>query len=211
MMGFSTQSSVSQYFKGNIPLNVNALLKFCEIFGCQPNEISPSLSREIKETAKALFSLEEPRAQYIHDLEAHSGAVAIRKVIFKVSAGIAGFSVEYLDNGDGEPIFQPRSWFEKRGIDPSKVYAARVSGKSMEPKYFEGDVVMIDTGNTRRDKGAPFALNHNGEFVVKRLRYVHRRWWLASDNPDQKKYSPEECGDSTYIIGRIVLHVSETL
>lgn len=155
--------------------------------------------------------VEEPRSKYIADLEQHSGAVAVRKVIFKISAGIAGFAVEYLDNGDGEPIFQQQSWFDKRGIDPSKVYAAKVSGHSMEPKYVEGDVVFIDTGDTKREKSAAFAFNHEGEFTIKRLRYEMRRWYLVSDNPDQKKYPPALCGDGTYILGRIVLHVSETL
>ena len=150
-------------------------------------------------------------SQFIPDLEAHPGAVAVRKVIFKISAGIAGFSVEYLDNGDGEPIFQPESWFSKRGIDPTKVYAARIGGHSMEPKYLEGDVVMIDTGDTKREKDAVYAFNHEGEFTIKRLAYKLRRWYLVSDNPNQKAYAPQECTDATYILGRVVLHQSESL
>jgi len=138
------------------------------------------------------------------DLESTPGAIQVRKVIFKISAGIAGFAVEFRDNGEGAPLFYPKAWAEKNRLDPAKLYAVRVSGSSMEPTIQPDDVVVVDTGNTKRERGALCALNHEGEFTVKRLRYEHRRWWLMSDNPDQKGYPPKECSEGTYILGRVV-------
>lgn len=140
----------------------------------------------------------------IDDLESTPGLIAVRKVEFKISAGIAGFSVDFVDNGDGAPIFLPKSWADSKRIDPTKLYAARCSGHSMEPGMLDGDVVVVDTGNAKRERNVVFALNHGGEFTVKRLRYEHRRWWLISDNPSQSDYPPVECDGDTYIIGRIV-------
>lgn len=39
-----TQSAVSQYLLGRIALNLETLLKFTTLFGCRPEEISPSLA-----------------------------------------------------------------------------------------------------------------------------------------------------------------------
>lgn len=208
LLGFSSQSSVSQYVNGKIPLNVNALVKFSQLFSCAPEAISPELAKEIQRIAKT--SGNTAPGQEI-DLESAPNAIQVRKVIFKISAGIAGFSVEYLDNGEGTPLFFSRAWAEKRGIKPEAVYATRVSGDSMAPGLRDSDIVVVNTADTKRQKEAVYAFNHDGEFTVKRLRYEMRRWWLVSDNPDQKRYPPMECGDGTYILGRVVLTQSESL
>ncbi len=41
--GDKTQGAVSQYLKGTIPLNVAAVLRFAQIFGCRPQEIRNDL------------------------------------------------------------------------------------------------------------------------------------------------------------------------
>ena len=45
-LGFKSQGSVSQYINGEIPLNVAALLKFCQRFGIPPESVSPHLAAE---------------------------------------------------------------------------------------------------------------------------------------------------------------------
>jgi len=196
LLGFSTQSAVSQYVRGNIPLNVRALIKFAELFGRQPAEISPDLAKEIKKIAAV--TREEI------DLDTSPDTIRVRKVIFKISAGIAGFAVDFLDNGEGTPLFFPKSWADKKHLNPTKLYATRVSGSSMAPTILPSDVIIVNTADTKRAKEAVCAVNHEGEFTVKRLKYDLRRWWLYSDNPDQKSYPPTECTDGTYILGRVV-------
>lgn len=136
--------------------------------------------------------------------------VSIRKIHFRLSAGIAGFKVEYLENGDSAPLFLPREWVDKRGYDPAKLYATRVSGHSMEPTIKDQDTTVINTGDTRREDGEVYAFNFDGEFTVKRLFKDLRRWWLRSDNSDQRRYPPRECDDHTFLIGRVVLNQTET-
>lgn len=46
-LGYSVQSSVSQYLKGKIPLNMEAAVKFARRFGCRVSAFSPSIQREI--------------------------------------------------------------------------------------------------------------------------------------------------------------------
>lgn len=200
--GIGTQGMVWQYLNAGSPLNLKVATKFAKALGVEVRDFSPRLAAEAEELAKAAASDGGVASEI--DLETHPDLVAVRKVIFKISAGIAGFSVEYLDNGEGTPLFFSRAWAEKRGIKPEAVYATRVSGDSMAPGLRDSDIVVVNTADTKRQKEAVYAFNHDGEFTVKRLRYEMRRWWLVSDNPDQKRYPPMECGDGTYILGRVV-------
>lgn len=135
---------------------------------------------------------------------ADSTLAPIRKVIFKISAGTAGFSVEHLESGDDDPIFFTRHWLEQRSLDPAKLYATRVNGDSMGPTIRDGDVVVVDTEDVKRERDGIFAVNHEGEFTVKRLKYDLRRRYLVSDNPKQKAYPPMECTEGTQLLGRVV-------
>lgn len=57
---------------------------------------------------------------------------AIRRVRFKLSAGVSGYEIEY-DNGEAEPIFMARRWFDQHKYRPEMLLAVKVSGRSMEP------------------------------------------------------------------------------
>lgn len=197
LLGFN-QSALSQYLSGKIPLNVGALIKFADLLSCAPADISKDLAKEIDRIAGSAG----PRGPV--DLEEVPGLVAIRKVEFRISAGIAGFAVDFKDDGDGVPLFLPQSWADAKRLDPAKLYATRTSGDSMSPGILDHDVVVVNTGDVKREKDAIFAFNHEGEFTVKRVKHEFKRWWLFSDNPDQNAYPPKECSDSTFLLGRIV-------
>ncbi|MDN3512666.1 MAG: helix-turn-helix domain-containing protein [Candidatus Jettenia sp.] len=51
-LGYSSQSSVSQYLIGKIPLNVEAAIKFAEGLHCRVSDFSPSLQKEIDRIAR---------------------------------------------------------------------------------------------------------------------------------------------------------------
>lgn len=131
----------------------------------------------------------------------------IRKVKFKLSAGATGFSVEYDENDDSPIVFQ-REWFVSHGYNPAKMFAARVSNGSMEPGLFDGDTIVINTEDTTLRDGLVFAMNYEGEMVVKRLVRDLGQWWLASDNPDKNRYPRKNCGEDVSCIGRVVQKMS---
>ena len=70
-LGFSTQSAVSQYLNGRVPLNVEVAIKFAERFNCLVSDCSPSIQREIDRISlysatnegKASLDFREPSAQ----------------------------------------------------------------------------------------------------------------------------------------------------
>lgn len=133
---------------------------------------------------------------------------SIPRVKFKLSAGVSGFAIEYLQE-DADPIVFRREWFRSRRLDPKKCYAIVVSGPSMEPGMWDGDTVVIATDRTTPKDGVVYAVNYEGELVVKRLIRDEGSWWLHSDNTDQNRHPRKRCHDGVHIIGEVVHKQSE--
>ncbi len=138
--------------------------------------------------------------------------VPIQKVRLRLSAGITGFQTE-IDSHDGaDSISISRAWIERKGYSPNKLIAIHVKGESMENALHEDDIVVINTADTKPADGFVFAVNYEGESVIKRLSRDIGEWWLTSDNPDQRKYHRKMCrGGECIIIGRVVKVESERI
>lgn len=129
--------------------------------------------------------------------------IPIRRVRFKLSAGVSGYEVEY-ENGESEPIYMGKRWFQQKHYKPEKLVALKVSGRSMEPKYNEGDLVIINTESATPKDGVPFAVNYEGELVIKRMRRDAGQWFISSDNPDKTRYADKLCAEGCYILGEVI-------
>lgn len=137
------------------------------------------------------------------DLENNPEYPAIRRVAFKLSAGASGFGVEYRDS-DGAPIVFLRKWYADNGFDPAALFAVRVANGSMEPGLCDGDTVVVNTKSVEPKDGVVFAVNYEGEMVIKRLVRDGGQWWLASDNPNQQRYPRKMCDEHSSLIGEVV-------
>lgn len=130
--------------------------------------------------------------------------VQIPMVKLKLQAGVTGFQTE-PDRRDGGTLGMRRNWVERRGYNPASLVAIEVKGASMETSLYEGDIVIVNTADRTPRDGDVFAVNYEGEAVVKRLFRNMGRWFLASDNPDQSKYPRKACdGDQCILVGKIV-------
>ncbi len=127
----------------------------------------------------------------------------IPKVQLVLSAGMTGFDT-VPEIYDGSKLSISKNWVERHGFTPGRLVAIRVKGDSMEPNLYEGDQVIINTADTHMEDGAVFAVNFEGQAVVKRLARDRGEWWLTSDNPDPR-HRRKSCRDGEcIIIGRIV-------
>lgn len=130
--------------------------------------------------------------------------VQIMKVRLKVQAGITGFQVE-PEHYDGETQGVPRKWIVREGLSQDALLSIVVRGESMEPALYEGDVIVVNTRDTKLVDGAVYVVNYEGEAVVKRMIRDAGQWWLSSDNADQRKYHKKQCkGAECIVIGRVV-------
>jgi phage repressor protein C with HTH and peptisase S24 domain len=129
----------------------------------------------------------------------------------RLSAGIMGIQVDpEYDEGRTTPV--SREWVDKNRFNLRNLIAIKVRGESMEPTLHEGDTVVINTADMKPVDGVVFAVNYEGEAVVKRLSRDAGQWWLTSDNVDQRKYHRKICqGDACLIIGRVVRKESDRI
>lgn len=137
--------------------------------------------------------------------------VQIPMVELRLSAGVTGFQTE-PDRWEGGTLGMRRSWIERTGLHPQKLIALKVRGESMEPSLYENDIVVINTADTRPVDGAVFAVNYEGEAVIKRFSRDAGDWWLTSDSSDQRKYHRKVCrGEACVVIGRVVRKESDRI
>lgn len=127
-----------------------------------------------------------------------------------MSAGVTGYEVE-PDDQNGKPIFFRKDFLEQKNWKPDKLFAFRVNGASMEPRIFDQDVIVINTASTQPVDGEVFAVNYEGEMVIKRLKRDAAAWWLACDNPDKTRFPDKICHEGVVIIGRGVYLQTERL
>jgi len=136
---------------------------------------------------------------------------AIKRVNLKLSAGIVGFGIDY-DVEDRTPIVMQREWFKSRGFKPENLIATKVKGDSMQPGLYDGDTVVINTAEHTPVDGHVYAINYEGEMLIKRMVRDTGVWWLSSDNQDQRKHPRKECNsDLCIIIGKVVHKQSEVI
>ena len=135
---------------------------------------------------------------------------AIPYVNFKLSAGASGFGVEYDVEASRILVFG-KDWYASRHLDPEKLFAVKVCNGSMEPGLYDKDTVVVNTADTMLKDGQVFAMNFEGELVIKRMVRDGGRWWLASDNTDQTRYPRKVCDENVFPVGRIVHKQSERI
>lgn len=128
---------------------------------------------------------------------------AIRKVKFKLSAGASGFGVDY-EGEDHQPIVFGKYWYEVNKLRPEALFAVRVANGSMEPGLHNGDIVVVNTLSMQPKDGTVFAINYEGEMVIKRLIRDEGDWWLHSDNPDQVRYKRKRMHEDCFLIGEVI-------
>lgn len=132
--GWSGQSAVSQYMNGRMPLNLDALLKLSKALRFSPREVSPRLASDIP----TLYLAEEkPDSDYNNK----SNAVLLkytRSQLPVIGQASAGRLQEIMDNQECT------EWVAAPGPTGPQAFALRIEGISMEPRFMDGEKVIID-------------------------------------------------------------------
>jgi len=175
-----------------------SIVEIAKVLGTTPEYLQLNQAAPVAASAKEI------------DLENNPDFPSIRRVKFKLSAGASGFAVEY--RGElGPPLTFAKEWYEKHGYKPDDLFATQVANGSMEPGLYDGDTVVVNTAQTEPKDGRVFAVNYEGELVIKRLIRDDGEWWLSSDNPDQRRYPRKRCHEGVHMVGQIIHKQSERL
>lgn len=212
--GVGSQGAVGQYLRGVIPLNLEALVSICRVIGANPQVISPRLTMIFEDIVRGgngdYPGLQDVRQVVVAE-DDDPDFIQIPMVKLRLSAGVTGFQTE-PDRRGGGTLGMRRNWVERNNYDAAKLVAIHVKGESMEPSLYEDDVVVINTADTKLVDGQVYAVNYEGEAVVKRMARDAGDWWLTSDNPDQRKHHRKICrGEACIVIGRVVRKESDRI
>lgn len=202
MLGVSAPT-VTQWENGTIKaLAGSNLLRVCEVLDISSTWL---MSGEDLGGKPRVLSVPKDELRIVLSPDDDPGAyIQVRMVRLRLSAGIMGFRTEPDSEADSI-LNMPRRFVESNGYAPEKLVAIRVRGESMEPTLHEGDVIVLNTADTTPVDGVVFACNYEGEAVVKRMVRDAGMWWLASDNPDPRKFPRKSCGrNECMIVGRVV-------
>lgn len=201
------QSTIGRILRGETNASGENLRKIADAFGVDVGTLYYGQEHFLE--AMRSGRLVRPQPEEVR-IEENPDFPAIRRVKFKLSAGASGFAIEYLDDEDAPIVFR-REWFISRGFQPANLFAVRVANGSMQPGLWDGDTVVVNTADKEPSDGEVFAVNFEGELVIKRLVRDEGRWWLKSDNPDQTRYPRKACDERVHLVGKIVHKQSEHL
>lgn len=222
---FRTADAVAQR-AGTAPMYLSQILNGAKSSSGTPRGIGDALARKLElGCGKPVGWLDLPH--WTTETDGHSteealrllpGAAAVRleddedpnfylipKVELQLSAGITGFQTT-PEHRNGTTLAIDKSWIDGNGYHPGRLLAISVKGESMEPSLYDGDQVIVNTADTKIVDGVVYAVNYEGEAVIKRLMRDRGEWWLASDNQDQRRFQRKGCRNGECIIVGRVIH-----
>lgn len=199
-----TQGSIAHLESGRTKTS-RSLTKIAAAVGVTTEWLADGKGDPFGSVSEIAASLAVPGAMNVRGTsDGHRTHTPIKKVSeLRLSAGVTGFQIE-LDNRDGGVWDIPTRWLERKQLNPIHLIAIEVRGESMEPNLYDGDLVVINTADTRLVNGEVYAVNYEGEAVVKRLIREGGQWYLSSDNP-APKFGRRVCrGSDCIVIGKVV-------
>lgn len=204
------QSNVGHYINGRNALNVKALALFAKVFDVNPYEISPNLAKELGVYSKTINT--EERAPYSgatgerrHGSRRASddvpGAIPLRRVpiISWVRAGEFCEAVDPFEPGDAD------AWVDVPQKVGPNTYGLRVEGDSMEPKFSEGCVLIVDPSR-EPVSGSYVIAKQDGECTFKQFIKDGPDWYLK---PLNDRYPVKPFREEMSICGVVVMSLQE--
>lgn len=210
-----SRSTIFRYEKGDIEkVGPDVLKKIADKLNVSPadlmgwddtpvQELKIPTSPLVQKITEKAVKLTAPRKQKVLDFtenqlrEQSNKVISLEENLFefkvyeKLSAG-TGFS--YFNDGNYDTVFYDK--------DLDHDFASWIFGDSMEPKYMNGEVVLIKETGFDYD-GAVYAVDWDGQTYIKKVYKEKDGLRLVSINSKYKdKFAPYE--EDPRIIGKIV-------
>jgi phage repressor protein C with HTH and peptisase S24 domain len=206
-----TPQAVQKWIAGQTEPRGANLERAAEFLGVSQSELKFGTAVAPSQRVEAgPFFLAEP-TDYAYGMsvaEGEGNSIQIRKVKLRLRAGYPGFQTEPDMAGAGE-VSVPRELIAALRLDPANLLAMAVRGDSMEPMMFEDDVVIIDKSDTKPISRELYAVNFDGEPLIKQLLYRGGQWYLHSLNGEYEDTNVRS--GQTSIVGRVVIQPTRVL
>lgn len=198
--------------KGTVNQWVDGKIKSIKLEYAQGIEVVTGFDAEWLVTGKGSPKREKSDANVVAvaglrpvDIGTDENLTGIRKINLRAAAGLENYAYDQTAE-EMETVYLDSNQLAKLGIDPRTLLALDVKGASMEPTFYEGDTLLINTADKRLQSGEVYVFNYNGQASVKRLVKKLNEWWLVSDNDDKNAFPDALCRNAqTIVIGKFVL------
>ncbi|GAB2182564.1 hypothetical protein DLREEDagrD3_27870 [Denitratisoma sp. agr-D3] len=195
---------VNQYLSARRPLNLMAGIRFAAGMGVELNSFSPRLAAELE---LALKVAPQARGEGIHQ----SDYATIRCVQLQLQAGRNEYKIRSLPKVGAFIAFR-NDWLKQRNYDSHKLLAIPMNDEGMRPTLAQNDLIVVNTADTAFADTAVFAVNYEGDVLIRRIVRDAASWWLYCDNPDAQRFPKKVWVDKhCYIIGKVIHRQSESI
>lgn len=216
-----TLGGVSAWEYGRTRPDIDSIRKLCGILRVSCDEILGIASEEEviapaeRELIKRYLLLPEKERKYISgmidlmlngNVKAAPAEESVRPAIRLISVSVnplamcAGSGIDLSDQGEGETMLLKHCDLLERCDE-----IVRISGRSMEPEYYDGDLAMVEHCE-RVEPGETGVFVIDGEGMIK----VYREDGLHPLNPDYKVIRPSAHAN-VRCFGRVLGKVTEEL
>ena len=173
--------------------------------GRSEKQAGPRLSR-VEDICSALgleIYIGPPRTPIPDHQKVGDDYVRIPRYEAQLAAGAGSLNAE---NSPISSLAFRMEWFARKAVNPKRCVIVEVSGDSMEPTVFNGDLVMIDQqATTIRDLRLYAFVDANGDARVKRFQKFKDCLILISDNKsNQAEMRTMDEANQMTIIGQVV-------
>ena len=220
---WSSQSVVSQYMTGKIPLNLTALLKLSRSLKFKPSDVSERLVKlypfEYSAPTSEPFKLNEPKSVplycntlAIHPLEVFEDCSPLAPDEVELAycyeiERVDGKGTEVKSGINGHRVRFSKQILNFKGINSDNARCLIVEGNSMEPVLRHGSMALIDTSPAPIEEGKMYALDYHGQLIVRLLfklpKHGIRLHCFNIRNYPDERVAAEDLNHNVRILGKV--------
>jgi phage repressor protein C with HTH and peptisase S24 domain len=198
--GFGTPGAVSQYLTGHRRLGLQAACKFARALRVDLAEISPRLAAELASMVEAASPANGPLLSNEY--------VQVPYVRLLLRSGNRRFSSKSVPGLPTHVAFR-KDWLIDRGYTPKALLAIQAPDESMKPTITASDLIVLNTEGTSPEEGQVFAVNYEGQLLVRRMFRDLGEWWLVCDYQDPQRFPRKQHVERNPLLGKVVHRQSE--
>lgn len=188
------KSTIANYEKGYRSPRQNTIFQLADVFNVSVDDLFPAINAETPSTSpvQAIYDQLTPPRQakaltYLEKQLLEQNEEETKKN--EVSEVIQLYVYDYYDHaasaGTGQYLNDVRVEQIELPIDVDADFVIPIKGDSMEPDYYDGDLVFIQT-SVDLNNGVIGVFNYNGEAYIKQLVIDTEQAYLHSLNPKYK-------------------------
>lgn len=172
VLGGVSQSAISQYLNGLIPLNYAALHAFAKVIGCSPSDIRQDLREQRIAEEPASYG---PPSEWT-DIRASTQGAAL------------GDGADLDEYAETHRLKFRADSLQRKRLRAHKLEVFYGQGDSMEGRVRNGDALLVNLEETTPIHDKIFMVRWQGQYYAKRLKKLGSHWFLCSDNLSDPKW-----------------------